>query len=105
MLRAMRALVGVGSSRTLLKTAVRGGILRLTAAELSFGAGFLGSRNLRRYPLSTIAGVELEEQIAGRAVALIVQLVAEPPLRFDGVSPVAARRLRELLAALRGIRS
>lgn len=104
MLRTMRALAGLGGSRVLLKTAVRGGLLRLSTTELSYGEGVLGTRNLRRLPLDSVRAVEVEESPVGRSAVLTIRLAGAPPLRLEGVSPTAARRLRGLLTALQGAR-
>lgn len=106
MIRTMRSLAALGASRTLLKTAVRGGLLRLTGQELSYGEGVLGSRNLRRFPLAAIASIELEAGDAvGRAVRLQMRTNDGTALTLEGVSPLAARRLQELVAILRGERA
>lgn len=105
MLRAMRSLAGLGASRTLLKTAVRGGLLRLSSHELSHGEGVLGSRNVRRFPVASILAIEIEPMDpSGRAVRLRLRTAEGEALTLEGVNPVAARRLRELVAILRGER-
>jgi phosphotransferase system HPr (HPr) family protein len=102
MLRTMRLLAGLGSSRTLLKTAVRGGLVRLSAVELSYGEGVLGTRNQRRAPVGSVLSVEIEESPAGRGAAVTIRFTQGEPLALASVNPLAARRLRDLVAALQG---
>jgi hypothetical protein len=43
----------------LLKTSVRGGVLTLTHRELVLGEGWLGVRNVRRFPLTALTALEV----------------------------------------------
>jgi hypothetical protein len=106
MLKTMRSLAALGATSTLLKTSVRGGLLRLTSSELSYGEGLLGSRNLRRFPVVGLVALDLEdEDAAGRGVRLRLRAADGESLTVGGVSPLAARRLRELVAILRNERA
>lgn len=92
----------VANSRPLLKTAVRGGVLRLDAENLTYGEGVLGTRNVRSLPLSDLARVEERSSGCGRGVCLILFQAATEWLTVEEVNPVAARRLRALVSILQG---
>jgi hypothetical protein len=91
----------LAACQTLLKTAVRGGVLRLTAATLSYGEGVLGSRNIRYVAVSAISAVEIESDALARDVTLCIQMLDGTALTLHGVSPTAAGRLRDLITTLR----
>lgn len=87
--------------RTLLRTAVRGGLLRLNAVELVYGEGFLGSKNLRSVPLAKIVSLAVEPgPVAVGGVRLRVGVAGEPDLLFEQVNPGAAQRLIKLVGIL-----
>lgn len=92
----------VANSRPLLKTAVRGGVLRLNAENLTYGEGVLGTRNVRSLPLADLARVEERSNGCGREVCLVLCQAATEWLTVEGVNPVAARRLRALVSILKG---
>ncbi|MCU0491920.1 MAG: hypothetical protein MUD01_10050 [Chloroflexaceae bacterium] len=48
-------------AKRLLKTPVPGGLLTLTTAELVLGDGFLGTINVRRFPLAELLGYEVQQ--------------------------------------------
>jgi hypothetical protein len=88
--------------RTLLRTAVRGGLLRLSGAELVYGEGFLGSKNMRSVPLGRIESLLIEPgAVAVGGVRLRVNVVGELELLIEGVNAGAARRLIQLVQILR----
>lgn len=92
----------VANSRPLLKTAVRGGVLRLNAENLTFGEGVLGTRNVRSLPLTDLAHVEERSSGCGRGVCLVLRQAATEWLTVEEVNPVAARRLHALVSILKG---
>lgn len=88
--------------RTLLRTAVRGGLLRLNGSELMYGEGFLGSKNLRSVPLARLGPLAIEPgAVAVGGVRLRVALAGEADLLFEGVNRGAAERLVKLVDILR----
>lgn len=95
----------VAAGRPLLRTAVRGGVLRLTASALTYGEGMLGSRNQRSFAVAAIERLEVVANQAARGVSLRIATASGEELRCEGVSPAAAMRLRELVIILRGERS
>lgn len=101
LLGASRLRPGAGR-RTLLRTSVRGGLLRLNGAALVYGEGFLGSKNQRSLPLERIEALTIEPAPAAMGgVGLHIAIAGEPPLRLAGVSPQAAQRLLRLFSILR----
>ncbi len=94
----------LAASRPLLKTAVRGGVLRLTGSTLVYGEGPLGSRNPWQLPLATIEAVEVLAPVASGGVSLRIRTVAGQVRCVEGVSPAAARRLVTLVTLLGGHR-
>lgn len=98
----LRRIAAARSRRPLLRTAVRGGLLRLQPDALIYGEGWLGSRQPRRISLDTIAAVRITpDPTDTRGVRLRIA-AADESWEFTGVSPLAARRMARLIAALRG---
>jgi hypothetical protein len=93
-----RRLQRLAASRTLLKTAVRGGVLRLSAEALTYGEGVLGSRNPRQVPVAAISAIDVETPKTAGGVRLHIRTADGVALEVNDVSPVAAARLRELIA-------
>lgn len=88
--------------RTLLRTAVRGGLLRLSSSELVYGEGFLGSKNMRRMPLAQLLSLQVEPgAVAVGGVRLRVSVAGEPELVLEGVNAGAAQRLLQIVEILR----
>ncbi|MCG8346884.1 MAG: hypothetical protein MI924_03795 [Chloroflexales bacterium] len=88
--------------RTLLRTAVRGGLLRLNGMELIYGEGFLGSRNSYRAPLSRLVSLTINPgAVAVGGVNLCISIADEPDLLIEGVNAAAAERLIRLVEILR----
>jgi hypothetical protein len=94
----------LANTRTLLKTAVRGGVLRVTGSELVYGEGVVGSRNQRRLPLRELATLTVHAPQAGVfTVAVTIHAASGPWLTLEGFSPTAAQRLARIVAVLRPI--
>jgi hypothetical protein len=92
----------------LLKTPMRGGILILTDTELVLGEGVLGAKNVRRFPLQSLAHLDLlpspGEQVLRRGTTLRFVWADGQTTSVDYVGPVAARRIQEILDLLRHTR-
>jgi hypothetical protein len=102
MLQLLHTIAGLAlpASRSRLKLAVRGGILRLSGDELSFGRGLFGSRELRRVPLAAITAIEVEPGLAASDGLRLHIRSADGELLVAGVSPLSASRLQTMLRAL-----
>lgn len=91
----------------LLKTRIRGGILTLTDRELVLGQGWLGTQHVRRYPIQGLAAVELQpspdDQVLNRSILLRLRWHDGQIIEVDGLGPIAADRVRNILQALCGI--
>lgn len=89
----------------LLKTMMRGGVLTLTNRELVLGEGFLGVRNVRRFPLTTLARLDvidgMREGRPQRDVELRFVWMDGETTVVQGLGPVAAQRIQYLLKVLR----
>lgn len=90
----------VSASRPLLKTTVRGGVLRLDANDLTFGEGVLGARNVRSLPLAELDRIEDRSDECGRGMCLVFCRGATEWLTVKDVNPLAAHRLRALVSVL-----
>ncbi len=88
----------------LLKTRIRGGILTVTDRELMLGEGWLGTQNVRRFPLHLLVGVELQpspgERLLTKSTLLRLTWSDGEVTDVDGVGPIAAQRIRDILTAL-----
>ncbi|MDW8403480.1 hypothetical protein [Chloroflexus sp.] len=90
----------VSTSRPLLKTMVRGGVLRLDANDLTFGEGVLGARNVRSLPLAELDRIEDRSDECGRGMCLVFCRGTTEWLTVKDVNPLAAHRLRALVSVL-----
>jgi hypothetical protein len=89
---------------TLLKTRVRGGILTITERELLLGEGWLGTQNVKHIPIHLIIGVDLQpspsERLLNRSTLLRLVWGDGNVTEVDGIGPIAAQRVRDLLRTL-----
>ena len=89
----------------LLKTPMRGGIMTLTERELVLGEGVLGAKNVRRFPIQALAQLDrlpsTGEQTLRRSVLLRFVWADGQTTDVDGIGPVAAQRIQDLLQSLR----
>jgi hypothetical protein len=85
----------------LLKTPIKGGILTLTNHELVLGEGFLGTQNVRRFPLRSFVRLDLLPSSSNRSVMLCFVWFDGQVTEVDGVGPIAAQRIQYVLEALR----
>jgi len=89
----------------LFKTPVRGGTVTVTDREIVVGDGWLGTHNVRRFPLQSLAHLDLlpSPKDKGLQHSMLVRFVWTNGLitDVDGVGPLAAQRLHNLLQALR----
>ncbi len=88
----------------LLKARVHGGLLILTDRELVLGEGWLGAANVRRFPLASLAHLELQPAAGQHALRRSMRLHFEwrdgRATDVDGVGPAAARRVYGLVRQL-----
>ncbi len=88
----------------LLKTPMRGGIVTITDRELVVGEGWLGTRNVRRFPLQSLMQIELLPALPSESMRHHRRI----RFRWDdgqstevaGIGPLAAQRIYALLHAL-----
>src|SRR5690349_6875141 len=88
----------------LLKTPVRGGVLTLTNHDLLLGEGWLGAKNVRRFPLQSLERLDLlpapSEQALRRRFLLRFVWADGQVTEVDGVGPAAARHIHAFVQAL-----
>lgn len=88
----------------LLKTPIRGGILTLTDREIVVGEGWLGSRNVRRFPLHSLRRLDLQpllgERVPPRSILLRFEWADGDTIEVHDIGPVAARQVRNILQRL-----
>ncbi len=88
----------------LLKTRIRGGILTVTDRELVLGEGWLGTQNVKRFPIYLLVAVELQPSPSERPLhrSMVLRLVwgDGTVTDVDGVGPIAAQRIRDILTTL-----
>lgn len=86
---------------TLFKTPMHGGIVTITEREIVVGEGWLGTRNVRRFPLQSLAHLDLLPSPHGNGLqhSVLVRFVWTDGqiTEVDGVGPIAAQRLSALL--------
>lgn len=90
----------------LLKTPMRGGIVTITDRELVLGEGWLGTRNVRRFPLQSLMHIELLPSLQSKGMQhhMCVRFVWDDgqSTEVDGIGPIAAQRMSDMLHALYG---
>jgi hypothetical protein len=91
----------------LLKTPMRGGILTLTDHELVLGEGLLGTRNVRRFPIQSLTHLDLlpssDNPVLQQNMLLRFVWDDGQTTEVDGIGPIAAQRIHDILQALGGL--
>jgi hypothetical protein len=89
--------------RSLLKLAYRGGVLRLSAEQISTAAGWFGTGQARHYPLAGLERIALSQHLPSdgwRGVRINFYWVDGRTLECIGVGPLAAERLCHMINVL-----
>lgn len=90
----------------LLKTLMRGGILTLTHREVVLGEGLLGTQNVRRFPLQSLAHLDLLPSPGDKVLRqnMLLRFVWDDgqTTEVDGIGLIAAQRIHDILQALCG---
>jgi hypothetical protein len=85
---------------------MRGGILTLTNRELVLGEGWLGTQNERRFLLQSLVHLDLlpssNDKVLGRNMRLRFVWVDGQTTEVDGIGPIAAQRIHDILRVLCG---
>lgn len=77
----------------LLKARVHGGLLILTDRELVLGEGWLGAANVRRFPLASLAHLELQPAAGQHALRRSMRLHFE---WHDGRAACGSNRIQKM---------
>ena len=82
-------------------------MLTLTDRELVLGEGLLGTQNERRFPLRSLAHLDLlpssRDKVLRRNMFLRFVWIDGQRTEVDGVGPIVAQRIRGILHALCGL--